>query len=198
MNISQTFVFIGRSGCGKGTQLDLLKGYLSNKFSDMPIKSIIMGEIFREFFKESGYVQDIARDVSMKQGKFQPDFLTNALFVRKAIDIIDSKSFLFLDGYPRRIEQLEVLEALFSYSKRENIKVINLEVSRDMSKQRMLLRGRADDSDLVIESRLNEYDENVVPMIEKIKSNPLFQYIEIDGEPTIEEIHKDIISKLEL
>jgi len=79
---SKTYIFIGRSGCGKGTQLELLKGYLSKKYPEIGIKSVIMGDIFREFFKKEGYVQDIARDITTKQGKFQPNFLTNALFLQ--------------------------------------------------------------------------------------------------------------------
>ena len=98
-------LFLGAPGSGKGTQLELMKEYLSGEHKDTPIKSIVMGEIFRAFFKESGYVQDIARDLTMKQGKFQPDFLTNALFVRNAISVIDADSLLFFDGYPRTIKQ---------------------------------------------------------------------------------------------
>lgn len=107
MTKPQTFIFVGRSGSGKGTQLDLLKEYLEKKYNDIEIKTIVMGDIFRSFFKEGGFFQDVARDVSMKQGKFQPDFLTNALFIRKSIDTIDNKSFLFFDGYPRNKDQAE-------------------------------------------------------------------------------------------
>ena len=54
-NKSQTFIFIGRSGSGKGTQIKLLEEYLSDK--NFKIKSVVMGDIFRSFFKESGMVR---------------------------------------------------------------------------------------------------------------------------------------------
>lgn len=196
MNKPQTFIFVGRSGSGKGTQLELLKNYISNKNTDTKIKSIVMGGVYRDFFKEPGYVQDIARDVSMVQGKFQPDFLTNALFVRSTIDVVDEDSILFFDGYPRTIGQLGIIKELLQYVKRENGIVINIDVSRENVKERMLLRARGDDNDNAIENRLNEYDKFILPMFEVIKSDAFFKYIEIDGEGKIEDINVDIINKL--
>ena len=190
-----TFIFIGRSGCGKGTQIDLLKEYLSNK--NMPFSSIVMGDIFRSFFKEPGYVKDIARDVSMNQGKFQPDFLTNALFIRNTIDIADESSVLLFDGYPRTINQLGIIKELLSYIKRDNnVVIVNIEVSRENVKARMLSRGRADDSHGPIESRLNEYDKLIVPMIEVVKSDSFFKYLEINGEGSMGEVHTEIINSV--
>jgi adenylate kinase len=191
----QTFIFIGRSGSGKGTQIELTKKYLSSK--EITFKSIVMGDIFRSFFKESGYVKDIARDVSMKQGKFQPDFLTNALFVRSAIDILDDESVLIFDGYPRTSDQLKLIQELLNYVKREEAVVVNIEVSRESVKNRMLSRARGDDNESAIESRLNEYDKYIVPMIEEIKSDSFYKYIEIEGEGKIEDINIQIINKIE-
>lgn len=198
MNKPQTFIFVGRSGSGKGTQLELLKKYIQNKYQDIPVRVIVMGEIFREFFKEEGYVQSIARDITMKQGKFQPNFLTDSLFVNKVINEIDNKSVFFFDGYPRNINQLEVINQLLSYVGRENFVIINVNVSRESVKKRMLARGRGDDTESAVESRLNEFDRFVAPMLEEIKKDSSLKYIEVDGEPSPEEIHKNIILKLEI
>lgn len=197
-NQTSTLIFVGRSGSGKGTQLELLIEYLNKKDPSLSVKPIIMGEIFRSFFKQEGYIQDIARDVSMKQGKFQPDFLTNALLVKQTIEIIDEKSIIFFDGYPRTLNQLNLLKDLLIYVKRQNPIILNIEVSRDSVKKRMLARGRGDDNESAIESRLNEYDENILPMLELIKDDPHFKYFEIEGEATKEEIHLNIIKMLNL
>jgi|GEM_PF-647513 len=196
--IDQTtvFIFIGRSGAGKGTQLDLLKKYITEKYS-LPTQTLIMGDIYRSFFKEDGFVQNIARDITMHQGKFQPNFLTNALFVRKAIDVLDATSTFFFDGYPRTLDQLHITKELLTYVGRDNIFVINVDVSRESVKKRMLARGRGDDSESAIENRLNEYDDNVVPMLEAIEQDTSLKYIKVDGEPTIEVIHQDLITKIE-
>ncbi len=196
MNTIQTFILVGRSGSGKGTQIDLLKNYLVKRNASIPVKSLVMGEIYRAFFKGSGYVQDTARDVSMVQGKFQPDFLTNALFINEAVQVIDGASTLFIDGYPRTISQTETLKLLLEYVKRTNPIVINIEVSRNNVKKRMLARGRGDDSETAVESRLNEYDRTVIPMIEAMKTDSFFTYIEINGEPDPETVHKSLIAAL--
>lgn len=193
---SQTFIFVGRSGSGKGTQLNLLQEYLSSNFTGINIKSVVMGEIFRSFFKEDGYIQNLAHEVTTKHGKFQPNFLTDALFINKVIEVVDEKTTLFFDGYPRNIHQLEVIKELLIYIKRQNPIIINIEVSRDSAKERMLIRGRNDDNDNAIENRLSEYDKFIVPMLEKVKNDQLFKYIEVDGERKIEDIHLDIINKI--
>ena len=198
MTKTQTFIFVGRSGSGKGTQLELLRDYLANNYKDTEIKTIVMGDIFRSFFKESGFFQDVARDVSMNQGKFQPDFLTNALFVKKAIDTIDNKSFLFFDGYPRNNNQAEIIKELLNYVGIGEATVLNIEVSRENVKNRMIARGRGDDNEKAIESRLDEYDKFIIPMLAFIKNDPFFKYFDIDGEGTIEDIHKNIISSLNI
>jgi adenylate kinase len=196
MNTPYTFIFVGRSGAGKGTQLELLQSYLRAKNTETSVKSIIMGDMYRAFFKSDGFIQDIARDISMKQGKFQPDFLTNALFVNGAIGIIDQESTFFIDGFPRTISQMEVTKSLLEYAKRTNLVVINVELSRASAKQRMLSRGRGDDTPSAADSRLDEYDRTIVPMLEKMKEDQFFSYIEIDGEPDIDTIHKNLINAL--
>lgn len=194
---NQTYIFIGRSGSGKGTQLDLLKKSLLSKDNQIEINSVVMGEIFREFFKEPGLIQDIAREVSIQKGKFQPNFLTDALFINKIINTLKNNQILFLDGYPRNLHQLSVIKELLLYIEKKNAIVIDIEVSRESVRQRMLSRGRGDDNVSAIENRLNEYDKYIIPMIEKIKEDSFFKYFKIDGEGKIEDIHVDIINNID-
>lgn len=62
----------------------------------------------------------------------------------------------------------------------------------------MLKRARKDDHDKAIEERLDEYEEFSSPMIENIKKDEYFNYIEINGESEVEVIHKNIINKLNI
>ena len=187
---------MGRSGTGKGTQLELLGKYLSDK-SGLPDTSLDMGNIFRTFFKEESYLRTLGKEM-MNDGKFLPDFYTDSLFVKNAIEVINENSVLFIDGYPRRMGQFETLKQVLNFANRTNPVIFNINVSRESVKKRMLLRARADDYEEAIDKRLKEYEDNVVPVIEAIKTDSFFTYFEINGEPSIEEIHKDIISKLNL
>lgn len=197
--IEKAFIFIGRSGCGKGTQLKLLKDYLISKNSEIKHEIVTMGDVFRSFFEKEGYVQGVAKKISIKEGGFQPDFLTNTLFVNEVINKINTNvDILFLDGYPRNLNQLGILKSVLSYFNCKNLIVINIDVSEKDVKERMLKRGRGDDNNIAINNRLKEYKENVIPMIKAIKKDKLFKYFEINGEPTIEEIHEDIIFKLKI
>lgn len=192
----KTFIFVGRSGAGKGTQVELFKKHIED--SGAVIKSLDMGGIFRAFFKDEGYMQDVARDLSMNQGKFQPDFLTNALFISGAVKIVDNTSHLLLDGYPRSVNQLAITKELLSYVHRTGAIVVNIEVSRDEVKKRMMLRGRGDDSESAIDSRLGEYDRTVVPMLDAVKNDSFFTYVEINGEQSIEAVAEEMKQKLAL
>ncbi len=196
MNTPKTLIFVGRSGAGKGTQLQLLKAFLEQQNGGVTIRSLDMGSIYRDFFAKDGYVQEIARDISMNQGKFQPDFLTNALFVSHAITFIDATSHVVIDGFPRSVSQFQIVKDLLAYTKRANPTVVNIEVSREEVKKRMLARGRGDDSSEKIDSRLDEYDRAVVPMLEAMKHDANLAYVEVNGEPDVETIHKDLIAKL--
>lgn len=188
----QAIIFAGRSGSGKGTQINLLKDFLV-KTKKLNIQSVVMGDIFREFFDKKKDIQKITNDLSINEGKFQPNFLTDSLLISNTIDVIDNNSIIFFDGYPRNIHQLEVLKELLSYFKINNPVFVNLEISREDAKKRMLLRGREDDHDRAVENRLDEYDQFVRPMIERVKSDSYFKYIEVDGENLVEEIHKNLI-----
>ncbi|NCU28381.1 MAG: hypothetical protein EOM85_01790 [Candidatus Moranbacteria bacterium] len=193
----KTIIFVGRSGSGKGTQIDLLKQFITEK-KGQQIKSVVMGDIFRGFFSEEGYIQEVAKDLSVRQGKFQPDFLTDALFVSNVIKNADKDSVMFFDGYPRNAHQLGLIKELLEYLGRKDPLFINLEVARQSVKERMLLRGRGDDHEDAIENRLDEYDKFVSPMIENAKADVYFKYIEINGEGSVQGIHNNIIETLGL
>lgn len=197
-NKPHTFIFVGRSGSGKGTQIEVLKNYLINQNSDIKIRQIVMGEIFRSFFSGTGFIQKVAKEVSMERGQFQPDFLTNALFINEAIKQTEEDAILFFDGFPRTKEQLSIIKEFLIYIKRDNPVIINIDVSRESVKERMLLRERADDKEEAINNRLNEFDRLTVPMLEEVKNDSFFKYIEVDGEGTIEDIHHRLIEKLSI
>ena len=190
-----TFIFAGRSGCGKGTQLKLLKKYLSEVDTNRPQFDFATGDGFRRLFESQTLTGNLAKEIT-HQGKLQPLFLTVWLWANEFVNNLTPEQHLFIDGYPRVIAESEALDSALKFYGREKPIVINFTVSRESSKARMLSRGRSDDTPEVIEERLNWYDEKVTPAIDFFRDNPNYIFLDIDGEQSIETIHADIINRL--
>ena len=189
------FIFLGRSGSGKGTQLELLKKYIGGIDTEHAQFDFGMGDAYRAFFKSESYIAGIAKELT-NAGNFQPDFLTNALFVSYLANHIPENAHLFIEGFPRSQGQLEAVMSLAAYAKLPKPIFIDVDVSETEVRKRLLGRGRTDDVDDAINKRLSEYTRAVVPLILQLKSDDQYVYWHIDGERSIETIHEDIISKI--
>jgi len=96
-------VIFGPQGAGKSLQALLL----SERFH---VPLIASGKAFREEMGEKSALGDLAKEY-VEAGMFAPDELANAIFSRtmKRVDL--DKGFM-LDGYPRNVEQAEILDRL--------------------------------------------------------------------------------------
>ncbi len=189
-----TIIFAGRSGCGKGTQLKLLREYLSQK-GTIDSFSSVTGDMFRSFFNEKTYTSERSKQVTDK-GELQPLFLTIWLWANGLVQSFDPNKHLYIDGYPRRIEESIAVDSMLSFYERKNVFVVNFVVSAETSGARMLSRGRSDDTPENIATRLSWYDTQVTPAIEYFRNKEGYVFLDVDAERSIEEIHSDIISKL--
>lgn len=190
-----TFIFAGRSGCGKGTQLKLLQRYLSEKDPGTTQFAFATGDAFRALFGTGSYTAELAQEVT-NRGGLQPLFLTIAMWGNAFVQNVTPETQIFIDGYPRVLEEAIAVDSALSFYKRPKPIVLNFVVSRESSKARMLGRGRADDTVENIEERLNWYDTKVTPAIEYFRGRNEYIFWDIDGEKSIEEIHADIINRL--
>jgi adenylate kinase family enzyme len=97
----QTFIFIGRSGCGKGTQVALLQEYIKQQDHKRHIFYIETGERFRQFIKEHSLSSRLAAKI-YKSGSRQPDFIAvwmwSNLLVKKMTGE-EHDNFIELDGH---------------------------------------------------------------------------------------------------
>ena len=191
----QTFIVFGRSGCGKGTQIKLLKEYLEKVDENRKHFAFSTGDGFREFFNKGTYASNLSKNITEK-GMLQPLFLTISLWGNAFLNNLEPDNHVFIDGYPRRLEEAIVVDSAIKFFNRENVIILDFIVSRETSKKRMIGRGRADDTEENTEVRLDWYDKDVVPAINYLKEQPGYTYIEIDGEGSIEKIYEDIINKI--
>lgn len=193
----QTFIFIGRSGCGKGTQAKLLSDYLKKMDPNRDVLYIQSGAEFREFVKGQSATQKRAKDIQ-DVGGLQPEFLAIYMWVNVLVNQYKENEHIIMDGMPRKFHEAGVLDSIFDFYKIQRPCVINIDISKDISIDRMLARKRSDDTREDIEERLSWYETDVVPAIGYYQDNKNYRFIKLDGERPIEEIHKDIVGHLNI
>ena len=193
----ETLIFIGRSGCGKGTQAKLVDEYLKKKDPEHPLYHLETGSRFRNFISHEGYTNKLAR-VIMDQGRRQPDFLAVWMWANHFIENLDETKHLIIDGTPRSLNEAHILDGGLSFYGRVKPHVVHLNVSREWSEARLMARGRADDNHADIKERLDWYTKDVEPAVEYYRTNPTYNFIEINGEQPIEVIHEELMKQLKL
>src|SRR3989338_815580 len=139
----QTFIFIGRSGRGKGTQAELLQKRVKEKDQSSEIFYLETGAYFREFLRGEKYSNKLANEI-YKKGERQPDFLAVHIWSHILIGDFKGTEHAFFDGICRSLPEATTFTTALEFYGRKAI-VIYLNVSREWSEERLLLRGRADD-----------------------------------------------------
>jgi len=193
---THTYIFFGPAGSGKGTQINLLTEYLKEK-DGKPYVYAGTGEGFRSLIKTENFTSKIVKE-KIEKGELVPDFLTTTIFTDILINSLDEDKHLMTDGYPRNITQSESLVSMMEFFKRENVKVIYIEVSKEEVTRRMLLRARHDDTPEGITTRINIFFNEVVPAMNYFKDKPNFEIVQINGEQTVEAVFEELKKKLKL
>ncbi len=195
----ETFIFIGASGSGKGTQVALVKDYFKKKTPEIPIFYVQTGEHFREFIKGNTYASHIAREVQ-EHGGLQPSFLAMWLWSDIFVKNLTGNEHIILDGAPRTLSEAHHLDIAMKFFKREQPTVIYLKVHREWSFKHLMARaekeGRTDDTEQSINRRLDWFDHDVLPTINHYRRDRDYDFIEINGEGSIEEVQRDIIANV--
>lgn len=193
--IPETFIFIGRSGCGKGTQAELLIKDLRDR-SKRPVFHLESGALFRDFVEGDSFSSRLAKEI-MERGERQPDFLAVWMWSHLLVKNLVEEEHLVLDGTPRSLVEAKSLDTAMDFYQREKPKVIYLNISPETSVERLTSRDRSDDRSVAnIAKKLAWFETSVVPAIEYYKANADYDFFEINGEQSIEDIHTEIKSKL--
>jgi adenylate kinase len=179
---SRTIFFIGKPGCGKGTQAKLLAAK-----TDWTI--LASGAQFRAIAKED---TPVGRKVKEENdiGLLQPHWFAMYLFLKSLFGVKDKDNVIF-DGFNRKVMEAQlVLDALHWLGR--PFTVLHIAVSDEVVEKRLALRkeieGRADDN--AVDERLKEYHQHTTPAIELFRNAGVL--IDINGEQTPEEINAEV------
>ncbi len=190
-----TIIFIGRSGCGKGTQIEKLIDYIKSK-DKRGIFHMEAGSRFRSFIKEGTYASNLAQKIN-DVGGLQPEFLSIWAWGGEIVRHLKPNQHLLIDGTPRRLSEAKILDSVFSFFSREKIQVVYLNVSKEWATDKLSKRGRVDDKDpSYIEERMRWFEEGVVPSLNYYRENKNVIFHDINGEHEIEKIHENIVKAL--
>ena len=178
-------IFLGPPGAGKGTQAQLIA-------QQQHIAHISTGEILREAIASKTDL-GLQAKAYVDAGDLVPDELIIAL-MRNRLSQEDAARGWLLDGFPRNSSQAKALEQLLSILKQPYPQVIYFEVPNDVLVQRMLKRGRLDDSEATIRHRLDVYQAQTEPLIAYYQRSRALSVI--NGNQTIAEINRQLQSIL--
>lgn len=168
--MNKRILLIGPQGSGKSTQAKLLAKYLK-------IPVISTGDIFREMAPLHEWIRKI-----LEEGKLVDDKSTSKV-VEKRLREKDCRDGFILDGYPRNLEQIRLFDPKFDLA-------VYLSLPEKQVIQRLMKRGRADDSRESIERRLDLYFRQTTALLDYYRNLGILH--EIDAQNSIEEIQNEI------
>ena len=174
-------VMLGGPGSGKSTYTE----YLIRHFR---INHIYPGGMLRKEVENNTEIGKRVKEILAK-GQFVPNDIVLDL-IKKSVS--ESPNGYVLDGWPRYMQQVRDMEA-------SNIGVdfaVYLDVSREEVLKRLLARGRADDTEEIINNRIDLYKRETGPVVEYFRDKQGFLEIKAQGD-TPENIANNIISRIE-
>ncbi len=178
--LKKLFLIIGAPGSGKTTDAEII----AERNSDT-IKHYSAGDMFRAEVA-SGSERGQIIDSYISKGNIVPiDIAIETIVgaIKKApADVV------VIDGYPRSHEQMEELDKYLSNEENvELVNVIEVEVSEEVARDRVLGRARgADDNNEVFNNRMKVYTAPLADIQAFYRARNLLH--KINGERTIEEI----------
>lgn len=178
-------ILLGAPGSGKGTQAEKLTKHYG-------IAHISTGDLLRAEVA-SGSELGLKAKAIMDAGDLVSDEIILMMVEQRLTHDDCAKGFL-LDGFPRTIVQAEGLAGLLDNLNQPLDAVVHLQVPFEEITQRMLGRGRADDTEEAIKNRLSVFEAQTRPLVEFYEQKGLLK--SVDGLGDVVEVEQRVASVL--
>jgi adenylate kinase len=176
-------VLVGPPGAGKGTQAERLAERL-----DVP--HISTGDLFRANLKQMTRLGVEAKRY-MDAGDLVPDEVTCGM-VRGRLAEPDAAKGFILDGFPRTLPQADALDIMLDELGVDLDAIVELAVPDDVVVERLLGRGRSDDTEEVIRNRQKVYRDETAPLLDHYHT----KLVSVEAVGSIEEITERLADAL--
>lgn len=183
-------LIVGPQGSGKGTQAERIGEIFG-------IPAISTGDVFRAHIKDE---TELGRKVKavIDAGDLVSDALTFEV-LRDRLNQGDTGAGFLLDGFPRNLGQVGMLDGFLQARDEALDAVLVLDVPRAVSIDRLTRRafeqGRTDDTEEVIANRLSIYENETAPILEVYRDRGIVDTI--DGVGSLDAVTDRIIAALE-
>ena len=178
-------VILGRQGSGKGTQSALLV----DKYGCVHVST---GDMLRAAV-EAGTELGRQADTIMAAGDLVPDDVMCGIVAERLAEPDIIENGVLLDGFPRTPAQADALLEMVGTDGIDA--AINIDVPVAEVTQRMLDRGREDDTDEAIARRLELYERQTAPLLSWFENHGLLHAVPGLGSP--EEVFERLVSVID-
>ncbi|MCU1649937.1 MAG: adenylate kinase [Pseudonocardiales bacterium] len=176
-------VLVGPPGAGKGTQAVRLAERLE-------VPHISTGDLFRANLSANTPL-GLAAKRFMDAGELVSDEVTVGM-VRERLTEDDAAKGFILDGFPRTVAQADALGEMLHAAGDDLDAVVALEVPEDVLVERLLGRGRTDDTEAVIRRRQEIYRDETAPLLEHYGD----LLVTVDAVGEVEQITERVVDAL--
>ena len=145
----KAIVILGAPGSGKSTIGKGLADRLGYHY-------VSTGDLARQLVEQG------MDDTWQLMGDFAPEHQIRQAFAEN----IKGHQAVVVDGMPRKVDQVTVLEGHF-----DEITCINLVAEMDTLVKRLVDRGRVDDQEKIIKLRVRKYNQQIRQILEKIEDS---------------------------
>ena len=179
-------LLIGAPGSGKGTQAERL----AQRYG---ITHISSGDLLRQHVQEQ---TALGRQIQsyVDQGDLVPTGIVVDMLRKPVVAAVEAGGYV-LDGFPRTVEQAQAAFPTAHALGAEVQAAVHLDVPRAELVRRLLARGRgSDDTQDVIEHRLQVYLDETVPLLEYYANREWM--FAVDGAQPPDAVHQEIVARL--